>query len=152
MYRQLLGLMPPWTVERVELDMARQHVEVYVGHAAGQRFACSECGLEPGVYDHLASRGWRHAILITTVSPAPSTAKRSGVYPGVAHEVGERPRDFIRPADDYRGLRFVFFLLDGEVGLDLEMKKTANAMRSAFRGAGCAVLVWQQASSSDNRA
>lgn len=60
LYRQLLGLMPPWTVERVELDMARQHVEVYVGHAAGQRFACPECGLELGVYDHLASRGWRH--------------------------------------------------------------------------------------------
>ncbi len=60
LYRQLPGLMPPWTVERVELDMARQHVEVYVGHAAGQRFACSECGLELGVYDHLASRDWRH--------------------------------------------------------------------------------------------
>lgn len=60
LYRQLLGLMPPWTVERVELDMARQHVDVWVGHGAGQRFACSECGLRLGVYDHLASRSWRH--------------------------------------------------------------------------------------------
>ena len=38
LYRQLLGLSTPWTVERVELDMAKQHVEVHVGHAPGQRF------------------------------------------------------------------------------------------------------------------
>ncbi|PZP61192.1 MAG: ISL3 family transposase [Azospira oryzae] len=60
LYRQLLGLTAPWTVERVELDMTRQHVEVYVGHAAGQRFACPECGRELGVYDHQAERVWRH--------------------------------------------------------------------------------------------
>ena len=60
LYRQLLGLTAPWTVERVELDIARQHVEVYVGHAGGQRFPCSECGRELGVYDHLAERVWRH--------------------------------------------------------------------------------------------
>ncbi|MBK8335790.1 MAG: ISL3 family transposase [Sterolibacteriaceae bacterium] len=60
LYRQLLGLRAPWTVERVELDMAKQHVEVHVGHPAGQRFACPECGRELGVYDHLAERTWRH--------------------------------------------------------------------------------------------
>lgn len=60
LYRQLLGLTTPWTVERVELDMAKQHVEVHVGHAPGQRFACPQCGRELGVYDHLAERVWRH--------------------------------------------------------------------------------------------
>jgi transposase len=60
LYRQLLGLTAPWTVERVELDMAKQHVEVHVVHAAAQRFACPECGRELGVYDHLAERVWRH--------------------------------------------------------------------------------------------
>ncbi len=60
LYRQLLGLSEPWTAERVELDVARQHVEVYVGHPAGQRFACPECGRELGVYDHQAERVWRH--------------------------------------------------------------------------------------------
>jgi transposase len=60
LYRQLLGLTTPWTVERVELDIAQQHVEVHVGHPAGQRFACPECGRELGVYDHLAGRVWRH--------------------------------------------------------------------------------------------
>jgi transposase len=60
LYRQLLGLMAPWTVEKVDLDIAKQHVEVHVGHPAGQRFSCPECGRELGVYDHLAERVWRH--------------------------------------------------------------------------------------------
>lgn len=60
LYRQLLGLTTPWTVERVDLDIAKQHVEVHVGHAPGQRFACPECGRELAVYDHLAERVWRH--------------------------------------------------------------------------------------------
>ena len=60
LYRQLLGLTTPWTVERVELDLARQHVEVYVGHPEGQRFGCPECGRGLGAYDHLAERVWRH--------------------------------------------------------------------------------------------
>ena len=60
LYRHLLGLSKPWTVERVELDMARGQVEVHVGHASGTRFACPECGLELAVYDHSGERTWRH--------------------------------------------------------------------------------------------
>jgi transposase len=60
LYRQLLGLGAAWTVERVELDVGKGHVEVYVGHAPGQRFACPECGQELAVYDHLDERVWRH--------------------------------------------------------------------------------------------
>ena len=60
LYRQLLGLTAPWTVERVKLDVAKRHVEVHVGHPAGQRFACPECGRELGVYDHQSERVWRH--------------------------------------------------------------------------------------------
>jgi len=60
LYRHLLGLSEPWTVERVDLYMAKQHVEVYVGHPNGTRFASPECGQEYGVYDHLATRVWRH--------------------------------------------------------------------------------------------
>ncbi len=60
LYRHLLGLNEPWTVERVDLDMARQHVDVYVEHPSGMRFACPDCGKECAVYDHLAERVWRH--------------------------------------------------------------------------------------------
>src|SRR5258708_12361700 len=60
LYRQLLGLSAPWTVERVDLDVAKGRVEVYVGHTSGQRFACPDCGQELAVYDHLSERTWRH--------------------------------------------------------------------------------------------
>ena len=60
LYRQLLGLSEPWTVERVDLDVAKGRVEVFVGHAPGQRFTCRECGQELAVYDHLGERTWRH--------------------------------------------------------------------------------------------
>jgi len=60
LYRHLLGLGEPWTVEQVELDMAKMHVEVYAGHAPGARFACPECGRELAMYDHAAERVWRH--------------------------------------------------------------------------------------------
>ena len=60
LYRHLLGLGEPWTVEQVELDMAKMHVEVYAGHAPGARFACPECGRELAVYDHAVERVWRH--------------------------------------------------------------------------------------------
>jgi transposase len=60
LYRHLLGVNEPWTVERVDLDMAKQHVDVHVDHLKGARFACPDCGQECPVYDHLAERSWRH--------------------------------------------------------------------------------------------
>lgn len=60
LYRHLLGINEPWTVERVDLDMTRGQVDVYVGHTKGVRFACPECGLELAAYDHSAKRIWRH--------------------------------------------------------------------------------------------
>lgn len=60
LYRHLLGINEPWTVERVDLDMTRGQVDVYVGHAKGVRFSCPECGLELAAYDHSAKRIWRH--------------------------------------------------------------------------------------------
>ena len=60
LYRVLLGLSEPWTVERVELDMARQEVLVFVTHPPKTRFRCPRCERELGVFDHLVERRWRH--------------------------------------------------------------------------------------------
>lgn len=60
LYRQLLGLTTPWTVQRVEMDVPKLHVDVHLEHAPGARFACPECGGEFSVYDHAAERRWRH--------------------------------------------------------------------------------------------
>jgi len=60
LYRHLLGLNEPWTVERVDLKRAQMHVDVYAEHVPVVRFSCPECGQELAVYDHLAERVWRH--------------------------------------------------------------------------------------------
>jgi transposase len=60
LYRVLLGLSEPWTVERVELDIARQEVSVFVAHPPKTHFRCPRCERDLGVFDHLAERRWRH--------------------------------------------------------------------------------------------
>ncbi|MBA3611781.1 MAG: ISL3 family transposase, partial [Nitrospirales bacterium] len=44
LYRHLLGINEPWTVERVHLDLPRGQVDVFVEHTKGARFPCPECG------------------------------------------------------------------------------------------------------------
>ena len=51
LYRQLLGLVAPWTVADVKLDVAQQRVDIWVQHADGTRFLCPECGEAQSVYD-----------------------------------------------------------------------------------------------------
>jgi transposase len=60
LYRHLLGLAPPWSVARVELNVSGQQVDVWVEHAAGTRWSCPTCGRELAVYDHAVERVWRH--------------------------------------------------------------------------------------------
>jgi transposase len=60
LYSHLLGLRPPWSVTRVELTLAEQRVDVWLGHAEGIRFPCPECGGRLPLYDHTESRVWRH--------------------------------------------------------------------------------------------
>jgi transposase len=60
LYEKLLGLAKPWKVERVELDLKEQRVDVWATHAEGARWPCPECGVELAGYDHAAERSWRH--------------------------------------------------------------------------------------------
>lgn len=60
LYRHLLGINEPWTVERVHLDLPRGQVDVFVEHTKGAHFPCPECGRVLTVYDHSAERTWRH--------------------------------------------------------------------------------------------
>jgi transposase len=60
LYRQLLGLMTPWTVSEVKLSMATQQVDVWTEHAEGQAWPCPTCGRELALYDHSEERSWRH--------------------------------------------------------------------------------------------
>ena len=60
LYRQLLGVTAPWTVQRVDMDVHNLRVDVHLEHAPAARFACPQCGRECSVYDHAAERSWRH--------------------------------------------------------------------------------------------
>jgi transposase len=60
LYAQILGIVPPFHVARVELLVAKGNVSIWVEHDVGARFACPECGTDCGVYDHAEERTWRH--------------------------------------------------------------------------------------------
>lgn len=60
LYRHLLGLVDPWSVGRVELDIAAQRVDVWVEHPNGRKWPCPECGKEGALHDHAEERVWRH--------------------------------------------------------------------------------------------
>ena len=60
LYRYLLGIKPPWEVERVELDVENQRVDIWVVHEEGSRWSCPECGALVPLYDHAQERSWRH--------------------------------------------------------------------------------------------
>lgn len=60
LYRHLLGLEPPWTVERVALDVKQQRVDVWAMHDQPKTWPCPECRQACGLHDHDAERTWRH--------------------------------------------------------------------------------------------
>jgi transposase len=60
LYRQLLGLEKPWTVDRVELDVKQQRVDVFAKHDKPKAWTCPECSKPFGLHDHDEERVWRH--------------------------------------------------------------------------------------------
>ena len=60
LYRHLLGLESPWTVDKVNLDIKAQRVDVYAEHPKGETWPCPVCGDLLPVYDHSDERVWRH--------------------------------------------------------------------------------------------
>jgi transposase len=59
LFCQALGLSAPWTVERVELDVRRSRIDLYVAWQA-KSAACPACAAaEQKLHDHRA-RSWRH--------------------------------------------------------------------------------------------
>jgi transposase len=60
LYRQILGIQSPWFVERVDLELAKGEVRVYVQHNPDAEWLCAECGRSCRLYDHQSERRWRH--------------------------------------------------------------------------------------------
>ena len=60
LYQQILGISAPWFVERVELKLEVEEVQVYLKHSEQAVWHCPECGCECPLYDHTPCRVWRH--------------------------------------------------------------------------------------------
>jgi transposase len=60
LYRRILGLVRPWSVERVELDVPGKRVDLWVGHPPGEQWLCPRCDRPLPGYDHAEKRVWRH--------------------------------------------------------------------------------------------
>lgn len=59
LFCQALGLVSPWEVERVALDVARSRIDLYVVWRANSA-ACPACGeVDQRIHDH-RQRSWRH--------------------------------------------------------------------------------------------
>lgn len=60
LYQQILGIVSPWYVERVELKDDDEEVHVHLAHEENVHWRCPECDRECKVYDHRSERTWRH--------------------------------------------------------------------------------------------
>lgn len=60
LYQQILGIVSPWMVDCVELELERGEVHVHLEHDAQARWSCAECGQVCPLHDHGAERIWRH--------------------------------------------------------------------------------------------
>ena len=60
LYQQILGLVDPWFVSKVELKLAEERVDIHVEHRKDAGWECPVCGKPVGLYDHTEERVWRH--------------------------------------------------------------------------------------------
>jgi len=59
-YSQLLGLVAPWTIGDIDLNVEKATLDIHVVEKDVATFPCSECGAQSTRYDHAPVRRWRH--------------------------------------------------------------------------------------------
>jgi transposase len=59
-FTKLLRLKRPWKVERVSISLEEKEIDVWLEHRRRAEFACPECRAPLPIYDHVATRRWRH--------------------------------------------------------------------------------------------
>lgn len=60
LYTMLLGIKFPWRVNKVQVDMVLNRVDVWVEEVQGAKFPCAVCKQESLVNDHTEEQVWRH--------------------------------------------------------------------------------------------
>ncbi|MFT7461088.1 MAG: transposase, partial [Planctomycetota bacterium] len=51
LYKQILGIVPPWEVKEVELNIRAGEVKVHVAPLSGTKQICPHCGVACPGYD-----------------------------------------------------------------------------------------------------
>lgn len=59
-YSLLLGLVPPWLVTNVSLDVDQKLVEIDVQWPTDHQVECPDCQRSCAIKDHREERRWRH--------------------------------------------------------------------------------------------
>lgn len=70
LYTQILGILPPWEVSDVELNLLDSEVKITIVYTS-KKGTCPDCGKEYSVHDYREERSWRHldtCQMITTIS------------------------------------------------------------------------------------
>jgi len=60
LYRQILGIVKPWEIIKIDLDMSKQEVNIYLEYPLPSAGICPKCGKTCPVYDKREERIWRH--------------------------------------------------------------------------------------------
>lgn len=60
LYRQILGVVAPWEIETIDLDMDKNRVDIYLQWPYKQEGICPECGKSCKIHDRREERIWRH--------------------------------------------------------------------------------------------
>lgn len=60
LFRKLIGLKRPWSIEQVILAPDPRSIDVLIHHRSNARFRCPVCEAVLPLYDHSRLRKWRH--------------------------------------------------------------------------------------------
>lgn len=59
-YSQLLGLVSPWAIADIDLNVEKATLDIHVAEKDAATFPCPECAAACTRYDHAPVRRWRH--------------------------------------------------------------------------------------------
>jgi transposase len=60
LYRQILGVVAPWEIRKIDLDMSKQEVHIFIEYPLPSEGTCPKCGKICKVHDKREERIWRH--------------------------------------------------------------------------------------------
>jgi transposase len=60
LYRQILGVVSPWEITRIDLNIDKQQIDIYLEYPLLSEGPCPKCGKLCKVHDRREHRVWRH--------------------------------------------------------------------------------------------